>query len=126
MRLTRNAIMVELGRDYIRTARAKGLPEWRISVRHTLRNALSAIIPLTGLVFIGMVDGVLLIEIIFNRPGLGRYTFNAVIAQDFPALQGVILLIAIFTVTINLAADLVYAWLFPQSRSEILPSGHLH
>lgn len=120
MRITRNAIVNELNRDYIRMAQAKGLLNQYILIRHALRNALSAIIPLAGLTLIGLLDGVLLIEIIFNRPGLGRYTFDAVLTQDYPALQGVVLLITIVTVTGNLATDLVYAWLFPQNRYEIL------
>lgn len=116
MRNTRNAVLLELQQDYIRTARAKGVPDWRLFVHHAWRNAGQTLIPLTGLVLVSLLDGTLLVELIFNRPGLGRYTFEAVISQDYPALQGVILLIALLTVTGNLLTDLLYHHLFPQSR----------
>lgn len=116
MRNTHNAVLLELQQDYIRTARAKGVPAWRLLVHHAWRNAGQTIIPLAGLVLVSLLDGTLLVELIFNRPGLGRYTFEAVISQDYPALQGVILLIALLTITVNLLTDLLYHHLFPQSR----------
>lgn len=120
MRITRNAIVDVLNRDYIRTAQAKGLGVRYILLHHALRNALSVIIPLVGLVLAGLLDGTLLIEIIFNRPGLGRYTLQAVQTHNYPALQGVVLLVMFITVLSNLLADLLQSWLLPQSRGDLL------
>lgn len=119
MRITRNAIADILSHDYIRTAKAKGLRKNRIFIHHALRNALSAIIPLAGIALAGLLDGTLLIEIIFNRPGLGRYTLEAVQTHNYPALQGVVLLVMVITVIANLLADMGQAALFPQSRTDL-------
>lgn len=115
-RITRNSIVDVLNRDYVRTASAKGLADHAIYMSHAFRNALATIIPLGGLIFAGLLDGSLLIEIIFSRPGLGRYTLHAVLTHDYPALQGVILLVLLTTIFANLLADLMYYSLFPQSR----------
>lgn len=120
MRVTRNAVIDVQGREYIRTAQAKGLGPGLVLFRHALPNALAAIIPLTGLILAGLLDGTLLIEAIFNRPGVGRYTFTALLSQDYPALQGVVLLVTVTTTTANLAADLLQAYLLPPSREELL------
>lgn len=115
-RITRNSIVDVLNRDYVRTARAKGLPDHAIYISHAFRNALATIIPLSGLIFAGLLDGSLLIEIVFNRPGLGRYTLDAVFTHDYPALQGVTLLVLATTIFANLLADLMYYSLLPLSR----------
>ncbi len=119
MRLTRNAVIGVLSRDYIRTARAKGMRERRVLTIHALRNASAAIIPFAGLVLAGLLDGTLLIEAIFSRPGLGTYTFDALTTQDYPALQGVVLLVTVLTAAASLLADLAHAYLLPQSRDGI-------
>lgn len=120
MRVTRNAVIDVQDREYIRTAQAKGLRPSLVLFRHALPNALAAIIPLTGLVLAGLLDGTLLIEKIFARPGLGSYTFDALLSHNYPALQGVVLLVTITTTTANLAADLLQAYLLPPSREELL------
>jgi ABC-type dipeptide/oligopeptide/nickel transport system permease component len=120
LRLTRNAVIGVLTEPYIRAAQAKGAGHARLLLRHALPNSLAAIIPVSGLVLAGLLDGVLLIEAIFARPGLGSYTFRALLNHDYPALQGVVLLVTLFTTLANLLADLVQAYLLPQSREELL------
>ncbi len=120
MRITRNAVVDVLNRDYIRTAYAKGLHVRQIVTYHALRNALAAIIPFAGLVLAGLLDGTLLIEAIFARPGLGRYTFKAVQTQDYPALHGVVLVVLVLTAMTSLLADITHARLLPLSRSDVL------
>ncbi len=120
MRVTKNALMGVMNRDYIRTARAKGLKEFGIIAKHAFRNASAAIIPIAGLVLIGLLDGVLVVETLFTRPGLGRYSYEALMKRDYPALQGVVLLVGILTITVNLFTDLLQAWLLPSSREDIL------
>ena len=120
MRITRNAVIDVLDRDYIRTAHAKGLRSRQVFAGHALRNALAAIIPFTGLVLAGLLDGTLLIEAIFARPGLVRYTFRAVQTPDYPALQGVVLVVLILTAMSSLLADLAHIRLLPHSRGDLL------
>lgn len=123
LRVTRNAIVDVLSEDYIRTATAKGIADRKIFLNHAFRNALGIVIPFSGIVLAGLLDGTLIVEIIMNRPGLGRYTLDAVITHDYPALQGVIILTVTITVLVNMVSDLLYFRLFPLSRDSLRVQG---
>jgi ABC-type dipeptide/oligopeptide/nickel transport system permease component len=108
-RVTRSAMLEVLGGDYVRTARAKGLKERVVIVRHALRNALIPIITVLGLDFGYYLTGSILTETIFSWPGLGRYVVNAITRRDLPAIQGSVLFLSVVFVMVNLLTDLAYA-----------------
>ena len=108
-RVTRSAMLDVLGGDYVRTARAKGLKERAVIVRHALRNALIPIITVLGLDFGYYLTGSILTETIFSWPGLGRYVVNAITRRDLPAIQGSMLFLSVIFVLVNLLTDLAYA-----------------
>ncbi len=113
-RMTRSSMLEVLGQDYMRTARAKGLAERLIVVRHGLRNALIPTVTVIGLTFGSLLSGAVLTETIFSWPGLGRYATASAISLDFPAVLGVTLLAAIVYPVANLAVDIAYYWLDPR------------
>ncbi|HVR63627.1 MAG TPA: ABC transporter permease [Polyangia bacterium] len=113
-RTTRAAVLDSLGQDYVRTARAKGLTEWAVVIRHALRNAWIPIVTLGGLAYANLLTGAVMTETVFSWPGLGRYTFRSAVAVDFPAILGITLLVAVVYVAINLIIDLSYALLDPR------------
>ena len=113
-RRTRSSMLEVLGQDYLRTARAKGLKEQRIVVRHALKNALIPIVTAIGLQFGGLLSGAFLTETVFGRPGLGRYVVAAIGARDYPAIQGTVLVVAVVFVFINLLVDIAYAAIDPR------------
>jgi peptide/nickel transport system permease protein len=113
-RMTRSSMLEVLGQDYLRTARAKGLKEQRIVVRHALKNALIPIVTAIGLQFGGLLSGAFLTETVFGRPGLGRYVVAAIGARDYPAIQGTVLVVAVVFVFINLLVDIAYAAIDPR------------
>lgn len=115
-RMVRTAMMEELSADYIRTARAKGLPESIVVFRHALRNALIPIVTVLGLQFGTLLAGTIVTESIFAWPGIGRLTVQAIQARDYPLLQGCILMIALSYVLVNLLTDVVYAFIDPRIR----------
>jgi peptide/nickel transport system permease protein len=115
-RVTRAAVSEALTEDYVRTARAKGLPEWRVLVRHALANAAVPIVTVIGIGLALLIGGVVVTESVYAIPGLGRLTVDAVLARDFPTIQGVILLFSVAYVLINLAIDLTYLVLDPRIR----------
>jgi ABC-type dipeptide/oligopeptide/nickel transport system permease component len=115
-RLTRSSILEVIREDYVRTARAKGLGQHAVVTIHVLRNALIPVVTVIGLQFAGMLGGAVFIENVFARPGIGRLAVNAIAARDYPQVQGVVLFTATFYVLLNLAVDLVYAWLDPRIR----------
>ncbi len=108
-RVTRSAMLDVLGGDFVRTARAKGLNERVVIVRHALRNALIPIITVLGLDFGYYLTGSILTETIFSWPGLGRYVVNAITRRDLPAIQGSVLFLSVVFVLVNLLTDLAYA-----------------
>ena len=108
-RMTRSAMLDSLGADYVRTARAKGLGERAVVVRHALRNALIPIITVLGLDFGAYLTGSILTETIFSWPGIGRYVVNAIARRDLPAIQGSVLFLSAVFVLVNLITDLAYA-----------------
>src|SRR5215217_466974 len=113
-RMTRSSMLEVLGHDYMRTARAKGLRERLVVARHALKNALIPVVTVIGLQFGGLLSGAFLTETVFARPGVGRYVVTAIGARDYPVIQAVVLLIAVLFVLINLAVDLIYAFLDPR------------
>ncbi len=115
-RLTRSSILEIIREDYVRTARSKGLNWGAVTRVHILRNALSPVVTVIGLEFASMLGGTVFIENVFARPGIGRFAVNAIVARDFPQIQGVVLFAATIYVLLNLAVDLVYGFLDPRIR----------
>lgn len=116
MRMTRAAMLEVLNADYIRTARAKGLPWRRVVWKHALRNALIPVTTLVGLQLGQLMGGVVVTETVFAWPGIGKLTVDAIFSRDYPVVQGAILASAVLFVFINLATDLLYAVLDPRLR----------
>ena len=108
-RMTRSAMLEALSADFVRTARAKGLGEWVVTLKHALRNALIPIITVLGLDFGAYLTGSILTETIFSWPGIGRYVVNAISRRDLPAIQGAVLFLSTVFVLVNLITDLAYA-----------------
>jgi peptide/nickel transport system permease protein/oligopeptide transport system permease protein len=108
-RMTRSAMMESLSADYVRTARAKGLSERMVTLKHALRNALIPVITVLGLDFGAYLTGSILTETIFSWPGIGRYVVNAISRRDLPAIQGTVLFLSTVFVVVNLLTDLAYA-----------------
>jgi peptide/nickel transport system permease protein len=115
-RVTRAAVSEALTEDYVRTARAKGLPEWKVLLRHGLANAAVPIVTVIGIGIALLIGGVVVTETVYAIPGLGQLTVDAVLARDFPIVQGVILLFSVAYVLINLLVDLSYLFFDPRIR----------
>jgi peptide/nickel transport system permease protein len=115
-RVTRAAVVEALTEDFVRTARAKGLPERRVLIRHALANAAIPIVTVIGIGLALLIGGVVVTESVFSIPGLGRLTVDAVLARDFPTIQAVILLFSVAYVLVNLLIDLSYLLLDPRIR----------
>jgi peptide/nickel transport system permease protein len=115
-RMVRTSVLEQLGSDYVRTARAKGLTERAVLLRHAFRNALIPILTILGLQFGTLLAGTIVTETIFSWPGIGRLAVQAIEARDYPLLQGCILVIAVSYVLVNLVTDLVYAFADPRVR----------
>jgi len=116
-RMVRTSMLEELGQDYIRTARAKGLPERTVVYKHALRNALIPVLTLIGLQFGALLAGAIVTETIFSWPGIGRLTVSAISNRDYPLLQGCILAIGLTYVLVNLATDILYVVVNPRIRA---------
>ena len=115
-RMTRAAMLDVLGEDYVRTARAKGINETAVLLRHALRNAAVPVITVIGTGFALLISGVVVTESVFNLPGIGRLTVDAVLARDYPVIQAMILLTSLIYVTVNLLIDVAYTLLDPRIR----------
>ena len=115
-RMTRSMMLEVISQDYIRTARAKGLSRWHVTVRHALPNASLPVLTLAALLLAGLVDGAVIIEVIFNLPGLGLTIREAITRRDYELVQGIVLVIAVFMMLWILVTDLLYAWLDPRIR----------
>lgn len=116
IRATRSSLLEVLDHEYVRTARAKGVPERRVILRHALGNALIPVVTVAGLQLGQLLAGSIILESVFALPGLGRLALGAISARDLPVVQGVTLFVASCIVTINFAVDLSYAWLDPRIR----------
>ena len=115
-RITRSEMLAMASLDHVRTARAKGMPEWRVIVRHILRNALIPVVTVIGLQLGLLLSGAVLTETIFSLPGLGRLMVDSILSRDYPVVQAGALFIAFVFVTVNLVVDLVYGLLDPRIR----------
>lgn len=115
-RFTRSALIEVLSEDYVRTARAKGLPARQVLSRHALRNALIPVVTMMGLQFGFLLGGSIVVEKVFNWPGMGRLLVDAVEMRDYPVMQTCVLLFSMEFLLINLAVDLLYGWLNPSIR----------
>ena len=115
-RITRSSMLEVLSREYITTARSKGLTEYTVIIRHALRNALMPVVTVIGLAYGNLLSGAVLTETIFAWGGIGLYVYNAARTLDFPAIMGVSMVVAIVFITINLVVDLIYSWLDPRIR----------
>jgi peptide/nickel transport system permease protein len=115
-RFTRSAVLEVLGNDYVRAARAKGLPERIVIVRYILRGALPSVVTVLGLVFANVLTGAVLVEKIFSWPGIGQYAYTAAVNLDVPAIAGVSLFVAFVYITVNFIVDVLYGVIDPRIR----------
>lgn len=115
-RVTRSALLDVLGEDYIRTARAKGLPRGRVLRRHALRNAMIPVLTILGLQFAFLLAGTIIIENVFYLPGLGRLLFQAITQRDLIVVEGVVMLLVASVIVVNILVDLAYAFVDPRLR----------
>lgn len=115
-RVTRSSMLDVLGQDYVRTARAKGLSDMSVFMKHALRNALNPVVTTVSAWFAGLLAGTYFVEFIFNWPGIGLAAFNAIEKLDYPMIQGTVLFTAIIFVTVNTLADILYGFIDPKVR----------
>ena len=115
-RMTRSSMLDTLNEDYVRTARAKGLKEGKVTRHHALRNAMLPVTTVIGLQLGSLLGGAMLTETVFAWPGIGKYTVDCILKSDFPVVQGVVLLIGVIFVIINLVVDIIYAYLDPRIK----------
>jgi len=115
-RLVRSSMIEVLREDYIRTGHAKGLSAATVLWRHGLKNAMIPVITMIGLQFGGMLAGAVVTETVFSRPGVGRLVVNAILAKDYPLVQGCVIFLAFVYLAVNLVVDIAYAWLDPRIR----------
>jgi len=116
-RLMRASMIESLQADYVRTARAKGLPERRVVLKHALRNALIPLVTMVGLQFGQIFAGAVLVETVFDWPGLGRLAFDSILRRDYPTLLGILFFSAILVIVANLLTDIVYRMIDPRIRT---------
>jgi len=116
IRLTRSSMLDVANADYVKTARAKGLSERAVNLRHIFRNSLISVVSALGFTFVGLVSKTVVTETVFSLPGIGRLIVESVLRRDYPTIQGVILIIAVVYMLINLIVDLSYAILDPRIR----------
>jgi peptide/nickel transport system permease protein len=116
-RISRASVLQVLSQDYVRTARAKGLPEWGVLSTHVLKNALIPILTVIGLNVGTLLSGAVVAETVFSRPGIGRVALEAILARDYPVIQGVVIVSVIAVVLINVLVDLLYGVIDPRVRT---------
>jgi peptide/nickel transport system permease protein len=117
-RIVRSSVIEELGEDYVRTARAKGLAERRVLYKHVLKNSLIPVVTILGLQFGVLLAGAIVTEVIFNWPGIGQLLIQSINERNYSLTQGCLLLISVTYVVVNTATDLLYRWLDPRVRVE--------
>ncbi len=115
-RMARSATLDVLDQDYIRTARAKGVSEWRTIAKHAFRNTLIPVVTATGIILSLLMGGSVVIEQVFALPGVGRLIVQAILTRDYPLVQGTLLVLAFMFVGINLLVDVIYTWVDPRVR----------
>jgi peptide/nickel transport system permease protein len=115
-RLTRSSMLDVLGQDYVRTARAKGVASWKVTIKHALRNALNPVITTISAWLAALLGGAFFIEYIFNWPGIGLLAINSILSLDFPMIQGTVLFTAVIFIIVNMIVDILYAFLDPKVK----------
>lgn len=118
VRFTRSSMIEVLGKEYVRTARAKGLPQGRVLFKHALRNAAIPIVSMIGLLMASLLGGSAIVESVFAWPGIGRLTVQATMNRDYPLIMGVTILVSALVIGINIVIDLFYALLDPRIRHD--------
>lgn len=118
-RLSRGGMLETLSQDYIRTARAKGLPEWRVVMHHALRGAMAPVVSFAGPAVAGLLSGSFVVETIYQIPGLGRFYLQAAFNRDYTMILGMTILFAFFIIVCNLLADIILIWLNPKLRKHL-------
>jgi oligopeptide transport system permease protein len=116
-RLTRGGMLEILNQDYIRTARAKGVPEWQIVFRHALRGGLLPLVTFLGPAFAGLISGSFVVEKVFNVPGLGQEFIKSVFNRDYPLILGTVVFYGVLIVVFNLASDILLNFMDPRTRA---------
>jgi peptide/nickel transport system permease protein len=117
-RITRATMLEVLRQDYVRTARAKGVPERRVIDKHALANTLIPVVTVIGIIVGILLGGAVVVESVFALPGVGRLIIGAILRRDYPVIQGGLLLTASIYVFVNILVDILYAWLDPRVRYE--------
>jgi len=117
-RLSRAGMLEVMSQDYIRTARAKGLPEWQVVVRHALRGGMIPVVAFLGPAFAGLLSGSFVVETIFQIPGLGRFYVQAAFNRDYTMILGATVFLAALIVVFNLLSDILAAWMNPRLRNQ--------
>jgi peptide/nickel transport system permease protein len=115
-RYVRSAVLEVAASGFVRTARSNGLPPRVVTVRHIVRNALVPVLTITGIQLATILSGVIVVEVVFAWPGLGRLVYHAVAARDYPVIQGAVLLIGALFLLVNLIVDVLYAVIDPRIR----------
>jgi len=115
-RLVRSSMLEVLSQDFVRTARAKGISEWAVVIHHALRNAWLPVVTMIGLEFGFLIGGVVVVEVVFSWPGLGRLVFNAINQRDIPVVQAAVVVLALVFIALNLIVDMVYARIDPRVK----------
>jgi peptide/nickel transport system permease protein len=118
VRITRSSMLEVLKQDYIRTAWSKGLTERKVIMKHALRNGLLPVVAMKGMSLVAIVGGSVLVETVFSIPGMGRLAVEGLFSQDYPVVQATLLIVATFTLLMNLLIDLSYGWLDPRIHYE--------
>ena len=116
IRLVRAGMLDTMREDYVRTARAKGLPEWAVTIRHIFRNALIGVVATLGFTFVGLVSEAVVTETVFALPGIGRLVVQSIARRDYPVIQGIILVVIVFYILVNLVVDIVTTYLDPRVK----------
>jgi peptide/nickel transport system permease protein len=117
-RMTRSEMLEEIGKEYVRTARAKGVPERVVIFKHTLKNAMVPILTLLGLQFANLLGGTVIVETVFQWPGVGSLVIDAVYGRDYPLVQALTLIFAVIFVVVNFFVDVLYKWANPRITLE--------
>src|SRR5207248_1680553 len=116
MRLARTTMLDVLRQDYVRTARAKGLTETKVIVRHAMKNAMIPVVTLLGLQIALLLSGSVITETVFAIPGVGRLLTSSIASRDYPVVQGIVVMIGLFVMATNIVIDVSYAWLDPRIK----------
>jgi oligopeptide transport system permease protein len=115
-RITRSSMLEVLHSNFIRTARAKGMPGWQVIVRHALKPALLPVVSYLGPVFVGMITGSVVVDLYFSTGGIGQWFVNSALGRDYATILGITILLGALTITANLVVDILYAWIDPKIR----------